>query len=82
MGKIVRLHERLGPAQVVIDRDNETYVLEGIVKGPKGASFQAKAESLDLRAAIDQLAKKLDGQVRQWKGKHIDHLHGNGSRSS
>ena len=81
VGKVVRLFDRLGPAQVVIDRDKETYVLEASVGGPKGAAFQAKAESMDLRSAIDQLAKKLEVQVRQWKGKHIDHIHGNGDRS-
>jgi len=79
MMKILRLHDRLDSAQVVIDQDGGIHVVEGIVNAPQRV-FSARGEERELRTAIDQMGHKLESQVRQWKDKLIDYHHGrNGS---
>lgn len=82
IGRVVgAFAQRLEQAQVVIDKESLAFVVESVVQGPHGAHFAAKADHEDLRTAIDQMAKKLETQIRQWKGKLVDQKHGQPGRA-
>ena len=73
MQHVLRLFDRIDDTHVIIDQEHDAYVVEGVMSGPKGAHFTAKAEGRDLRATIDGMAKKMEAQLRQWKDWLVDH---------
>lgn len=71
--KIVRLHDRLSSAHVVLDLDHGRHQAEVTVNGARGAVFTAHAEGAELRLAIDAVEEKLEHQIRAWKDRLVDH---------
>ncbi|MDD3759406.1 MAG: ribosome-associated translation inhibitor RaiA [Acidithiobacillus sp.] len=76
-----RVHEKLGRLDHYFDRvidgrvvlkflphEKLSNVAEITVSAP-GHDFHAEARDADMYVAIDQLADKIDGQVRQYKEK-------------
>ncbi len=73
IGRVVRLHDRLTDARVVLDHDHGLHSAEVTIHAPRGTRFTARAENADLRAAIDAVESRLETQIRNWKERLVDH---------
>jgi ribosomal subunit interface protein len=71
--RILRLHNRLSTAHVILDQEHGRHTAEVMVNGTRGAVFTARAEGTDLRSVVDAAEAKLEHQIRQWKGRLVDH---------
>lgn len=76
MGRIERHFDNLTNTTVVLHVEKTRHLAEATIN-TKGATLHANAEAEDMYAAIDELMRKLDSQVRKHKEKSTNH-HRNG----
>jgi putative sigma-54 modulation protein len=79
LGRIVRHFEQLHDASVVLSIEKLFQKAEATVHCANNKTIHADATGVDLYAAIDGLADKLDRQVKKHKEKLKDH-HREGAR--
>lgn len=71
--RVLRLHDRLGHAHVVLDQEKGLHRVEVTINGVRGMTFAARSEAGDLRDAVDRAEHKIENQVRAWKDRLLDH---------
>jgi putative sigma-54 modulation protein len=76
MNRIERHFDNVTNTTVVLHVEKTRHVAEATIN-TKGATLHANAEAEDMYAAIDELMRKLDSQVRKHKEKSTNH-HRNG----
>jgi putative sigma-54 modulation protein len=76
MSRIERHLDNVTNTTVVLHVEKTRHVAEATIN-TKGATLHANAEAADMYAAIDELMRKLDSQVRKHKEKSSNH-HRNG----
>ena len=76
MSRIERHFDNLTNTTVVLHVEKTRHLAEATIN-TKGATLHANAEAADMYAAIDELTRKLDSQVRKHKEKSTNH-HRNG----
>ena len=72
LGRVERHFERLLDVHVILTTDKLVHRAEATLASPQ-KTIHAFGESSDMYAAIDQLADKLDRQVKKHKEKITDH---------
>ncbi len=60
-------------AQVIFSKDAYEHVCETVVHLSTGLNVQAKAKAVDIYAAFDGSAEKIDKQLRRYKRRLKDH---------
>jgi ribosome hibernation promoting factor len=78
IGRVQKHFDHLTTMNVVLRVEKERHLAE-VTLHAKGAALAASAEALDMYAAIDELADKLDRQVLKHKEKLVDHHRDQGS---
>jgi len=74
LDRLNRFFDNLIGAHVVLRLEKLQHIAECTVSvGGRNQHIHAEADDLDMYAAIDKLADKLDRQVRRHKGKVTDH---------
>ena len=76
MSRIERHFDNVTNTTVVLHVEKTRHLAEATIN-TKGATLHANAEAADMYAAIDELTRKLDSQVRKHKEKSTNH-HRNG----
>ena len=76
MSRIERHFDNVTNTTVVLHVEKTRHLAEATIN-TKGATLHANAEAGDMYAAIDELTRKLDSQVRKHKEKSTNH-HRNG----
>ena len=76
MSRIERHFDNVTKTTVVLHVEKTRHLAEATIN-TKGATLHANAEAGDMYAAIDELTRKLDSQVRKHKEKSTNH-HRNG----
>lgn len=76
MSRIERHLDNVTNTTVVLHVEKTRHVAEATIS-TKGATLHANAKAADMYAAIDELMRKLDSQVRKHKEKSTNH-HRNG----
>ena len=76
MSRIERHFDNVTNTTVVLHVEKTRHLAEATIN-TKGATLHANAEAEDMYAAIDELTRKLDSQVRKHKEKSTNH-HRNG----
>ena len=76
MSRIERHFDNMTNTTVVLHVEKTRHLAEATIN-TKGATLHANAEAGDMYAAIDELTRKLDSQVRKHKEKSTNH-HRNG----
>ena len=76
MTRIERHFDNVTNTSVVLHVEKTRHLAEATIN-TKGATLHANAEAEDMYAAIDELIRKLDSQVRKHKEKSTSH-HRNG----
>jgi putative sigma-54 modulation protein len=76
MNRIERHFDNLTNTTVVLHVEKTRHLAEATIN-TKGATLHANAEAADMYAAIDELMRKLDSQIRKHKEKSGSH-HRNG----
>lgn len=72
--KLLHIFERLTMIDVTVDLKDPTAVeVEFNVKAEHKSDFVAKERNADVRAAVDMVLNKLEGQLRRYKEKIQDH---------
>jgi putative sigma-54 modulation protein len=71
--RILRLHDRLSSAHVILDLEHGKQIADVTVNGTRGTVFTARVEGGDARAVIDAAEHKLESQIRAWKDRLVDH---------
>jgi putative sigma-54 modulation protein len=71
--KLLHLFSRLTMIEVTVDLQDETKVVEFIVKAEHKHDFVASERNKDVLAAVDLVMAKLEGQLRKYKEKLQDH---------
>lgn len=72
VGRIQKHFDRMTTTNVVLHVEKNRHMAEATVHA-KGATLHADAQGVDMYAAIDELADKLDRQVLKHKEKITDH---------
>lgn len=75
LGRVQRYFDHLTTMSVVLHVEKKRHLAEATLHA-KGATLHADAEGLDMYAALDTLADKLDRQVLKHKEKVTDHHRG------
>jgi putative sigma-54 modulation protein len=81
--KLEKAHRYLDPiiwAQVILDVEKNRHIAEFVIHA-MGRTFTAKAESIDLYAAIDLTSDKMDEQLRRYKERRTPHRTQRGLKS-
>jgi putative sigma-54 modulation protein len=78
IGRLQRHFDNMTTSNIVLHVEKNRHKAEATIHA-KGATLHANAEGIDMYAAIDALADKLDRQVLKHKEKTTDHR-GNGLR--
>ena len=76
MSRIERHFDNVTNTTVVLHVEKTRHLAEATIN-TKGAILHANAEAADMYAAIDELMRKLDRQIRRHKEKSTSH-HRNG----
>ena len=76
LSRIERHFDNVTNTTVVLHVEKTRHLAEATIN-TKGATLHANAEAADMYAAIDELTRKLDSQVRKHKEKSTNH-HRNG----
>ena len=76
MSRIERHFDNVTNTTVVLHVEKTRHLAEATIN-TKGATLHANAEAEDMYAAIDELMRKLDSQIRKHKEKSGNH-HRNG----
>lgn len=76
MNRIERHFDHVTNTSVVLHVEKTRHLAEATIN-TKGATLHANAEAEDMYAAIDELMRKLDRQVKKHKEKSTNH-HRNG----
>ena len=76
MSRIERHFDNVTNTTVVLHVEKTRHLAEATIN-TKGAILHANAEAEDMYAAIDELMRKLDRQIRRHKEKSTNH-HRNG----
>ena len=72
--KLLHIFERLTMIDVTVDlKDPAAVEVEFNVKAEHKSDFVAKERNADIRAAVDLVLNKLEGQLRRYKEKIQDH---------
>src|SRR5688572_13721432 len=79
IGRLQRHFDNMTTSNVVLHVEKNRHLAEATIFA-KGATIHADAEGVDMYAAIDILADKLDRQVLKHKEKIQDHRGGNGHK--
>ena len=73
--KLVHLFNRLTSIEVTVNLEkNDAAWIEFVVSAEHKHDFVARENGPDLRAAVDLVEAKLEGQLRRYKEKIQDHL--------
>jgi putative sigma-54 modulation protein len=72
IGRVQRHFDNVTTGNVVLHVEKNRHLAEATIFA-KGATIHADAEGIDMYAAIDMLADKLDRQVLKHKEKIQDH---------
>lgn len=72
VGRIQKHFDHMTTTNVVLHVEKNRHMAEATVHA-KGATLHADAQGVDMYAAIDELADKLDRQVLKHKEKITDH---------
>ena len=75
LGKLEQEYPKLTMARLVLEVERSWYIAEGHASG-KNVTLDAKARTRDPRTAIDQVADKLERQLRKYleriQSHHVD----------
>lgn len=71
--RILRLHDRLSSAHVIVDLEHGRQIVELTVNGTRGTVFTTRVEGTDIRGVVDAAEHKLEHQIRTWKDRLVDH---------
>ena len=77
LGRVTRHFEHVTSIHVILTVEKQSHKAEATVH-VAGADLFANASHVDMYAAIDALADRIDGQVRRHKDKVTDHHRGEG----
>lgn len=70
---ISKYAERPTDATIVFSRDAHEYVCESTIHLSTGLTTQAKAHAVEIYAAFDHCAEKMEKQLRRYKRRLKDH---------
>lgn len=79
LDRIVRHFHQLHDVHVVLTVDKLKHMAEATVQA-SGKRIHAESDAVDMYAAIDLLADKLDRQVKKYKEKLTEHRPANTAR--
>ena len=72
LGRVRRIFDRIGRIHVSLERSKDNSLAHAVLHMDTGATVSGDARHAELRHAIDDLADKLERQVRKEKGRLIE----------
>jgi len=73
VGAALADYPRLDIVHVILDHEKHRKQVEIVVHAPNRAHVEAKAETDDLYASLDEALGKAERQMRKWNEKIHDH---------
>ena len=71
--KLLHIFERLTMIEVTVDIQKDIKIVEFVVKAEHKHEFVARESHSELTAAVDLCLDKIQGQIRRYKEKIMDH---------
>lgn len=73
VGRLLEEHPRIENIHVILDLEKHRHGAEIVLQGAGVGRMEARVESDDMYASIDQAVDKAEKQVRKWLDKVRDH---------
>jgi len=71
--KLLHIFERLTMIEVTVDLQKDAKLVEFVARAEHKHEFVARESHGDLHAAVDLCLDKIQGQIRRYKEKIMDH---------